>query len=129
MRMLLTKACLDFAANVSLVSLSHIHAQGCVHTDTQAHTHTHQHACRRPIRQCLPHSAFLLPADWRTESAREGRGRGELRGKTAGHMSADLFTNPRQSRAGARGGRERRIAGSLSLSTIKDWKRKRGSLP
>lgn len=41
MRMLLTKACLDFAANVSLVSLSHIHAQGCVHTDTQAHTHTH----------------------------------------------------------------------------------------
>lgn len=93
---------------VSLFSPSHIYR----HRGVRIQTHTHQHACRSPIRQCLAHSAFLLPTDWRTEVAREGWGRGELRGKTAGHMSRDLFTNPRQSRA--RGGRERRIAGSLS---------------
>lgn len=109
MRMLLTETSLDFAANVSLVSLSHIHAQRCAHADT----HTRERAHRRPIRQCLAHSAFSLPADWRTEVAREGRGRGELRGKTTGHMSRDLFTNPRQSRARARGGREERAVGSL----------------
>lgn len=92
---------------VSLFSPSHIY----MHRGVRIQTHTHQHACRSPIRQCLAHSAFLLPTDWRTEVAREGWGRGELRGKTAGHMSRDLFTNPRQSRA--RGGRERQIAGSL----------------
>ncbi len=55
-------------------------------------------------------------------------GRGELRGKTAGHMmSRDLFTNPRQSRARTRGGR--RASRTRSLNTITDLKRKRGSLP
>lgn len=95
---------------MSLLSASHIYMHRGVHTQT----HTHQHACRRPICQCLAHSAFLLPPDWRTEVAREGQERRELRGKTAGHMMrSDLFTNPRQNRARTRGGRERRVAGSL----------------
>lgn len=93
---------------VSLLSPSLTHTcTGGVRTPT----HTQQHACKPPICQCLAHSAFLLPTDWRTEVAREGWVRGELRGKTADHMSTDLFTNLRQS--GPRGGRERRIAGSL----------------
>lgn len=70
MRMLLTKASLDFAANVSLVSLSLTHIY--MHRGVRIQTHTHQHACRRLIRQCLAHSAFLLPTDWRTEVEREG---------------------------------------------------------
>lgn len=65
---LLTGASLDFAASVSLVSLSHIYK----HRGVRTQTHAQQHACRRPIRQCLAHSAFLLPTDWRTEVAREG---------------------------------------------------------
>lgn len=85
----LFSSCLTLSLSLSL-TLTHTHA--CMHV---AHTVTSLQG--PPIRQSLPHSTFPLPADWRTAVAREGRGRGELRGKTAGHMSRDLFTNPRQS--------------------------------
>lgn len=103
MRMLLTGASLDFAASVSLscLPLTYTCTGVCAYRHFQ-----HQHACRRPIRQCLAPFASLLPTDWRTEVAREGLGREELRGKTAGHMSRDLFTNPRQSRAEQSKGRK-----------------------
>lgn len=60
LRMLPTETSLDFAANVSLVSLP------------PSHRHTLRHASRRPIRRCLAHSAVLLSVDWRTWAAREG---------------------------------------------------------
>lgn len=84
-------------------------------------THTHEHACRRPIRQCLAHSAFFLPADWRTEAAKGGlRQRRVARQNGWSHEQRSVYKPKAEQRAGARGGREERIVGSLSLSTIKD---------
>lgn len=72
--MLLTKASLDFAANVSLVSLSHIHAQGCAHTDTQAHTHISMLAGAPFVSVCLILPSFCLQIGGQRQ---RGRAEGE----------------------------------------------------
>lgn len=59
-RMLLNGASLDFAANVSLLSPSHIHAQGCAHADT------YTSACLQAPYSSVSGS-FCLPSAYRLE--------------------------------------------------------------
>lgn len=70
--MLLTGASLDFAASVSLVSLSHIHAQGCAHTDTNTS------ACLQAPYSSVSGS-FCRPSAYRLEERGSGGGLRERR--------------------------------------------------
>lgn len=114
MRMLLTEASLDFAANVSLVSLSHIHAQGCAHTDT------HTSACLQ-----APHSSvsgsFCLPSAYRLEDrGSEGglRERRVARQNGWSHEQRSVY-KPKAEQSRSKG-RKGKANCRLSPSTTKD---------
>lgn len=125
MRMLLTETSLDFAANVSLVSLSHIHAQRCAHADT----HTHMRACSQASHSSVSGSFCLLSACRLEDGGSEGglRERRVARQNGWSHEQRSVY-KPKAERSESKG-RKRRANCRLSLSTIKDWKRKRGRMP
>lgn len=106
-----------------LCSLFHIHERG---VRTQAHTH--QHARRRPIRQRLAHSAFLLPTDWRTEAEGGPRPSRVARQNGWSHEHRSVY-KPEAERSSAGGvGREEAVC-RLTLKTIMDRERTRRSVP
>lgn len=114
---------------MSLLSPSHIYMHRGVRTQTHGHTHTS--ACLQ-----APHSSvsasFCLPSACRLEDrGSEGgpRERRVARQNGWSHEHRSVYKpKAEQSRSKGRKGKANRRL-SLSLSTIKDWKRKRGSLP
>lgn len=114
---------------MSLLSPSHIYMHRGVRTQT--HRRTHTSACLQ-----APHSSvsasFCLPSACRLEDrGSEGgpRERRVARQNGWSHEHRSVYKpKAEQSRSKRRKGKaNRRLL--LSLSTIKDWKRKRGSLP
>lgn len=112
MRILQAGASLDFAASVSLVSLSHIHAQGCAHTDT------HTSACLQAPYSSVSCS-FCLPSAHRLEDrGSEGglRERRVARQNGWSHEQRSVY-KPKAEQSKERKGKANC---RLSLSTIMD---------
>lgn len=114
MRMLLTETSLDFAANVSLVSLSHTHAQRCAHADT------HTRACSQASHSSVSGSFCLLSARRLEDGGSEGglRERRVARQNDWSHEQRSVYKLKAEQSESK--GRKRRANCRLSLSTIKD---------
>lgn len=122
MRISLTGASLDFAASVSFLSLSHIQAQGCAHTDT------YTSACLQEPYSSVSGS-FCLPSAYRLEDRGSKGGLRERRvARQNGwsHEQRSVYKPKAEAEQEEEGEGESQ---ALSPSTIIDWKRKKGSLP
>lgn len=112
MRISLTGASLDFAASVSFLSLSHIHAQGCAHTDT------YTSACLQEPYSSVSGS-FCLPSAYRLEDRGSKGGLRERRVARQNGWSHEQRSvyKPKAEQSKRRKGKANR---RLSLSTIMD---------
>lgn len=125
MRMLLTDRGLPWLCCkcLSCLSLSHIHAQGCAHTDT------YTSACLQAPYSSVSGS-FCLPSAYRLEDRGSEGGLKERRVARQNGWSHEHRSvyKPKAEQSKSKG-RKGKANCRLFLSTIMDWKRKRVSLP